>query len=220
MKHDLPEPTLRDREQQNRQHPDHVGHHHEQQTNPAQHSSQAHAGHDKHAGHSPAMFQRRFLICLVLTVPVLYLSPMFQMWFNYQAIQFTGVAWVTPILATVIYWYGGWVFLRGAWAELQGKIGMMTLVGLLADSDGDRRVYFDVYCVAVDWYGRFDICHQSGGDGAGDYLSSCTGFSHSLSHGRLMPRRWLPKTGFWCETAKHLNEREGLKRSHLIRQGH
>ncbi|WP_373543232.1 heavy metal translocating P-type ATPase [Chamaesiphon sp.] len=76
------------------------------------------------------MFQRRFLVCLLLTLPVLYLSPMFQMWFNYQAIQFAGVAWVTPILSTVIYWYGGWVFLHGAWAELHGKIGMMTLVAL------------------------------------------------------------------------------------------
>jgi P-type Cu2+ transporter len=111
-------------------HQGYVGHQHEQQHDPAQHSSHEHAGHDKHAGHSPAMFQRRFLICLVLTVPVLYLSPMFQMWFNYQAIQFTEVAWVTPILATVIYCYGGWVFLRGAWAELHGKIGMMTLVAL------------------------------------------------------------------------------------------
>jgi P-type Cu2+ transporter len=128
VKHDLSEPTLRDRdrEQQNRQHPSHAGHQHD----PSQHSSHEHAGHDKHAGHSPAMFQRRFFICLLLSVPVLYLSPMFQMWFNYQAIQFAGVAWVTPILATVIYWYGGWVFLRGAWAELHGKIGMMTLVAL------------------------------------------------------------------------------------------
>jgi P-type Cu2+ transporter len=128
MKHDLPEQTLRerDRDEQNRPHPGHVSHQHD----PAQHSSHEHAGHDKHAGHSPAMFQRRFFICLLLTVPVLYLSPMFQMWFNYQAIQFAGVAWVTPILATVIYWYGGWVFLRGAWAELHGKIGMMTLVAL------------------------------------------------------------------------------------------
>jgi P-type Cu2+ transporter len=116
----------RDREQQNRPHPGHIDHQHD----PAQHSNHEHAGHDKHAGHSPAMFQRRFLICLVLSVPVLYLSPMFQMWFNYQAIQFAGVDWVTPILATIIYWYGGWVFLRGAWAELHGKIGMMTLVAL------------------------------------------------------------------------------------------
>jgi P-type Cu2+ transporter len=122
-------------------HQGYVGHHqHEQQLNSNlpdthqgshnRHSSHEHAGHDKHAGHSPAMFQRRFLICLALSVPVLYLSPMFQMWFNYQAIQFAEVGWVTPILATVIYWYGGWVFLRGAWAELHSKIGMMTLVAL------------------------------------------------------------------------------------------
>jgi P-type Cu2+ transporter len=122
-------------------HQGYVGHHqHEQQLNRNlpdthqgshdRHSSHEHAGHDKHAGHSPAMFQRRFLLCCLLTVPVLYLSPMFQMWFNYQAIQFAGVAWVTPILSTVIYWYGGWVFLRGAWAELHSKIGMMTLVAL------------------------------------------------------------------------------------------
>ncbi|WP_310486491.1 heavy metal translocating P-type ATPase, partial [Chamaesiphon sp. VAR_69_metabat_338] len=128
MKHDLPESTLRerDRDEQTRPHPSHANHQHD----PAQHSSHEHAGHDKHAGHSPAMFQRRFSICLVLTVPVLYLSPMFQMWFNYQAIQFAGVEWVTPVLATIIYWYGGWVFLLGAWAELHGKIGMMTLVAL------------------------------------------------------------------------------------------
>ena len=115
----------RHQEQQNRPHLGHVDHQHD----PSQHFSPE-PGHDKHAGHSPVMFQRRFFICLLLTVPVLYLSPMFQMWFNYQAIQFAGVAWVTPILATVIYWYGGWVFLHGAWAELHGKIGMMTLVAL------------------------------------------------------------------------------------------
>jgi cation transport ATPase len=89
-----------------------------------------HAGHDKHAGHNPAMFKRRFFVCLALTLPVLYLSPMFQMWFGYQAIQFPGANWITPILATIIYFYGGWVFLKGAWAELHGKIGMMTLVAL------------------------------------------------------------------------------------------
>lgn len=89
-----------------------------------------HAGHDKHAGHSPAMFKRRFFVCLALTLPVLYLSPMFEHWFGYQAIQFPGVNWITPILATIIYFYGGWVFLKGAWYEFRSKIGMMTLVAL------------------------------------------------------------------------------------------
>ena len=89
-----------------------------------------HSGHDKHAGHSPAMFKRRFFICLGLTLPILYLSPMLQGWFGYQAIQFPGVNWVTPIIATIIYFYGGWVFLKGAWSEFRSKIGMMTLVAL------------------------------------------------------------------------------------------
>ena len=93
-------------------------------------SHQQHAEHDKHAGHSPAMFKRRFFICLLLTLPVLYFAPSFQQWFNYQAIQFPGSNWVTPILSTVIYFYGGWVFLKGAYHELRSKIGMMTLVAL------------------------------------------------------------------------------------------
>ena len=89
-----------------------------------------HGGHDKHAGHSPGIFKRRFFICLLLTLPVLYFEPMFQDWFNYQAIQFSGANWVIPIFATIIYFYGGWVFLKGAYYELRSKIGMMTLVAL------------------------------------------------------------------------------------------
>ena len=89
-----------------------------------------HAGHDKHAGHSPAMFKQRFFVCLALTLPIIYLSPMFQMWFGYQALQFPGVNWITLILATIVYFYGGWVFLKGAWYEFRIKIGMMTLVAL------------------------------------------------------------------------------------------
>nr|WP_242049435.1 MULTISPECIES: heavy metal translocating P-type ATPase [unclassified Leptolyngbya] len=93
-------------------------------------SHDQHGAHDKHAGHSPEIFKRRFFICLVLTLPVLYFAPMFQDWFNYQALQFPGVNWVTPVLSTIIYFYGGWVFLRGAWYELRSKIGMMTLIAL------------------------------------------------------------------------------------------
>jgi P-type Cu2+ transporter len=118
--------------------PEYVAHYdHEKQLesnlpDPASHqnSSHQHGHHDKHAGHSPDMFKRRFFICLVLTLPILYFSPMFQEWFRYQAIEFPGVNWITPILATVIYFYGGWAFLRGAWYELRSKIGMMTLIAL------------------------------------------------------------------------------------------
>ncbi len=113
--------------QRNQSNPDPHGNHngHGQQPTHAEH-----AGHDKHAGHSPEIFKRRFFICLVLTLPVLYFAPMFQDWFNYKAIQFSGSEWVIPIFSTIIYFYGGWVFLKGAWFELQSKIGMMTLVAL------------------------------------------------------------------------------------------
>ncbi|PSN11620.1 copper-translocating P-type ATPase [filamentous cyanobacterium CCT1] len=100
--------------------------------------------HDKHAGHSPEIFRRRFFVCLVLTLPVLYFSPSFQQWFGYQAIRFTGSELVSPLLSVVIYGYGGWGFLKGAWIELQSKIGMMTLVALAI------TVAF-VYSVAVSF---------------------------------------------------------------------
>ena len=89
-----------------------------------------HGGHDKHAGHSPEIFRRRFFICLILTLPVLYFSSQLQTWLGYQAIEFPGSNWVNPILGIIIYFYGGWVFLRGAWRELHSKVGMMTLIAL------------------------------------------------------------------------------------------
>lgn len=90
----------------------------------------AHSGHGKHAGHSPEMFKQRFFICLLLTLPILYFDPHFQEWFSYQAPEFPGSNWVSPVLSTVVYFYGGWVFLRGAWREFHTRIGMMTLIAL------------------------------------------------------------------------------------------
>lgn len=89
-----------------------------------------HSGHDKHAGHSSGIFKRRFFICLVLTIPVLYFSPDFQIWFKYQAIKFPGVSWVSLALTSGVYFYGGWVFLKGAYYELRSKIAMMTLIAM------------------------------------------------------------------------------------------
>ncbi|SRR6266508_6032366 len=48
--------------------------------------------HDKHAGHTPAMFRDRFWLSLLLTLPILYFDVHFQTWFGYQAVQFPGVA--------------------------------------------------------------------------------------------------------------------------------
>ncbi|HEX7040377.1 MAG TPA: copper-translocating P-type ATPase [Trueperaceae bacterium] len=89
------------------------------------------ATHDKHAGHTPEMFRDRFWLSLVLTVPILYFSEQVQAWLGYQAVSFPGSEWVNPALATVLYLYGGLVFLQGARHELAARQpGMMTLIGL------------------------------------------------------------------------------------------
>src|SRR5256712_2167686 len=88
-------------------------------------------GHDKHGGHSPEMFRNRFFVSLVLTLPILYYEHLFQQWFGYRAVQFPGSAWITPVLAVVIFFYGGWPFVEGARRELAARQpGMMTLVAL------------------------------------------------------------------------------------------
>ncbi len=95
------------------------------------HDAEEHAGHAKHAGHSPEMFRNRFFVSLLLTVPILYFSPQIQDWLNYEAITFPGSEWVAPVLATVLYLYGGGPFLEGAWREWRRrKPGMMTLIAV------------------------------------------------------------------------------------------
>jgi Cu2+-exporting ATPase len=77
------------------------------------------------------MFKRPFWVSLILTLPVLYWDHMIQMFLGYQALQFPGSDWIAPVLSSIIYWYGGWVFLSGAVAELRSRRpGMMTLVAL------------------------------------------------------------------------------------------
>ncbi|MBE9193177.1 heavy metal translocating P-type ATPase [Gloeocapsopsis crepidinum LEGE 06123] len=114
-------------------HNEHNGHHahHQQDADTPHHGHAGHSGHGGHPGHhDPAIFKRRFFICLALTIPILYFSEQLQGWLSYEVIAFPGSNWINPILGIVIYFYGGWVFLRGAWSELHSKIGMMTLIAL------------------------------------------------------------------------------------------
>ncbi len=113
------------------------GHHapavdHGKHTGHANHAApEQHTGHDKHEGHDLGMFQRRFWICLILSVPVLYFSEMFQEWFNYSAPSFTGDQLISPILGTIIFIYGGSVFLVGGWREAKDRApGMMLLIAM------------------------------------------------------------------------------------------
>lgn len=90
-----------------------------------------HGNHDQHAGHSPAMFRDRFWLSLALTVPVVIWSTHIQELLGYRAPVFPGSDWIGPVLATVVFFYGGLVFLQGAWRELRDRLpGMMTLISL------------------------------------------------------------------------------------------
>jgi Cu2+-exporting ATPase len=90
-----------------------------------------HGGHDKHAGHDPEAFRRQFWVVLLLTIPVVIWSHEVQMWLGYTAPAFPGSDWVAPILGTIVFLYGGRVFLAGARTELGDRQpGMMTLISM------------------------------------------------------------------------------------------
>jgi Cu2+-exporting ATPase len=87
--------------------------------------------HDRHEGHSVAMFRDKFWLSLALTVPVLVWSGDPQVWLGYAAPIFPGSTLIPAILGTVVFAYGGLVFVRGALGELRDRRpGMMTLISL------------------------------------------------------------------------------------------
>jgi Cu2+-exporting ATPase len=110
---------------------DHAGHHEHHGTAPAASADAPAAGHDRHAGHSVAMFRDKFWLSLALTVPVILLSHDIQEWFGYSVPMIPGIEYVPALLGTIIFFYGGMVFIRGARGELTDrKPGMMTLISL------------------------------------------------------------------------------------------
>jgi len=92
---------------------------------------EGHMGHDKHEGHSPDMFKKKFWLTLLLTIPVVLYSETIQELLSFSMPAFSGDAWLAPVLGTIIFLYGGLVFLKGAKNELADKQpGMMTLISL------------------------------------------------------------------------------------------
>ena len=94
-------------------------------------SKMPHAGPDHHA-HMAADFRKRFWISLVLTLPILVLSPLLQTLVGLrEAIHFPGGFYVLFGLSSAVFWYGGWPFLTGLFKELKSRQpGMMTLVAV------------------------------------------------------------------------------------------
>jgi Cu2+-exporting ATPase len=90
-----------------------------------------HAAHDKHAGHSVAMFRDKFWIALALTIPTLIWGHMLPNAFGYAAPHLPGSMWIAPVFGTLVFFYGGLPFLKGAVGELRARLpGMMTLIAL------------------------------------------------------------------------------------------
>src|SRR5467141_3325109 len=93
--------------------------------------SDVHGSHDRHAGHSVAMFRDKFWLSCSFTIPVVFWSTDIQHWLGYTAPSFPGSKFIPAILGTIVFIYGGLVFIRGAWGELADrKPGMMTLISL------------------------------------------------------------------------------------------
>lgn len=121
---------------------DHDGHeHHDHASGGHGQEGQHHAGHEAHGGHAGhghgdhgdhvGQFRRLFWIMLVLGIPVVAFNPMFADLLGYQLPDATWVWWVSPILGTIIYFWGGQPFLTGAVSEIRARQpGMMLLIGL------------------------------------------------------------------------------------------
>src|SRR3954452_637751 len=112
---------------------DHTAHqqHHEPPPTAAAHHERSPAQHDRHAGHSVAMFRDNFWLSLALTIPTVLLSAEVAGWIGYTIPAIPGIRYVPALLGTIIFLYGGLVFISGAQSELADrKPGMMTLISL------------------------------------------------------------------------------------------
>jgi hypothetical protein len=77
------------------------------------------------------MFRRRFWVSLALSVPTILYSSMVQDWLSYRAPDFRGSTLVAPLFGTLVFAWGGPVFLRAGWDELRARRpGMMLLISM------------------------------------------------------------------------------------------
>ncbi|KAA3436002.1 copper-translocating P-type ATPase [Rufibacter hautae] len=133
---------------------DHSHHHHHHQETPAKaaaadklaektlhahnrampHEGQYPSGHGEHGHDHHAMmiddFRKRFWASLVLSVPVIIISPMVQVILGYR-LEIPYSMYIAFVLSSVIFFYGGWPFLTGLRDEVKkGAPGMMTLIAI------------------------------------------------------------------------------------------
>jgi Cu2+-exporting ATPase len=90
---------------------------------------------DKHHGHSASMFLKKFWLSFILTLPVVFYSEIFQKFFGIHFPEFFSENYLILILSSIVFVYGGSVFLISAIKELKARNpGMMTLIALAISS--------------------------------------------------------------------------------------
>lgn len=105
---------------------------------------------DKHSGHSVNIFKAKFWISFILSIPVVAYSDIAEKLLGYTAPQFFGSPYLPLALSSIIFFYGGSVFITSAYRELRAKLpGMMTLIALAISV-----AYF--YSVAITFLGGED----------------------------------------------------------------
>ncbi|GBD34797.1 Copper-exporting P-type ATPase B [bacterium HR35] len=111
---------------------------------------------DKHHGHRAEDFLKKFWLCLILTIFVIFLS------FDFFNLNIFGLQWsafsllksaLVLIFSSIVFFYGGWVFLVGAYREIKAKNpGMMTLISLAITSAYIYSLYItlnNIFCVVL-----------------------------------------------------------------------
>ena len=96
------------------------------------HSSDSQQEHHDHHAHMLEDFKKRFWISIIVTIPILLLSHMLQDLVGLgQTLRFSGDLYLSFVLSTFVFVYGGWPFLKGLIQEIRKKEpGMMTLIGI------------------------------------------------------------------------------------------
>lgn len=113
-------------------------HHHpvDENSHSPEHKQPEHEEHPKHAHHDHhqammADFKKRFILSMIVTVPVFFLSEMVQELLGLHFLHFPGDMYVLFILSSFVFFYGGYPFFKGLVSEFKiRQPGMMTLVAV------------------------------------------------------------------------------------------
>ena len=113
----------------------HSGHTNHDMNRGEQHSSHEMKKPDKHHDHHAMMladFKKRFWVSFIITIPILLLSPLIQEFLGFKKIaSFPGDIYVLFALSSIVFFYGGYPFLKGIFDELRSASpGMMTLIAI------------------------------------------------------------------------------------------